>query len=753
MRPVSYLVQPVKVYFIAFLLVGVLFLLLLVGKLYHDSLTVQEVMQDKAQKQAQEELDLKLEETLINLTSRILDLSDWDELRQQINDPIYYYYWYEDRLKESPYYKATYAQLEIYNQNRWLLMPPLLEKEAEIDLPLQIMDVTSKVVFSTEKQPYLHIFEPVFERDSESLLGYIGVSVELIPYLLSENDFKYVNPQTITLLGSEPISLSELPSQLSFEPVKNTVSSTLWQLINDFILQVILLLLFATVFMGLTFQTLFSRPIQTLSKYLHKLKQNPEETFHEPSETFFLREFEELKHSMHIYHRDLQAAQKALNTQYQIVWDQARRDVLTNIHNRRAFDEAWNKLLTTYEQQPQQVAFILFDCDFFKALNDTYGHEIGDDVIRISAKTIQEALPLEYPVFRIGGDEFAVIIQNKTLEQSISIAQICLHALQNYNFIGIGIKEKLSFSIGISHIDPNKKNSLSNNIANLPRQADIAMYKAKQSHQHKIQCYQTQFEQESLSLVSNEIISTIIEAIHTGHNMKMHYQAIQSVSDGALYYEALIRIQNGNDLIYPNDIFSVVERRRLEVEIDTQIIQQILIAFSENKIPTGTGVSINVSGKTLLQPNFIGLFEAFIPYLKDYKIVIEIIENTLIDHMEYAKSVLNELRKQGFLIALDDFGSGYSSIRYLAQMPVDIIKFDMSMTRALQADEKTKNIIQSTAEMVRRSGYDLVLEGIEDTDLLEKAKQAGATHIQGYLLGKPNPVPHISNPMQPCQSP
>lgn len=395
------------------------------------------------------------------------------------------------------------------------------------------------------------------------------------------------------------------------------------------------------------------------------------------------------------------------------------------------------------EHDKVTTCFMLFDCDFFKALNDTYGHEIGDDVIQISALTIQQTLPMECPPYRIGGDEFAVILQNKSIEQTVAIAEKCLQALKNYNFSSIGIKEKLSFSVGISYVIPNNSTDFANDLASLPRQADIAMYKAKQSLQHKVQCYDKQLESQALSLVSNETVSAIVNAIHTGENIKMHFQPIQSLQTGEVYFESLIRIQNNHSLIYPNDIFAVVQRRRLEVELDTQVIQKILSIVIAGKLPKDTGIAINISGKTLLQPQFTSLFADFIPYLKSYKLVIEVTENILIDHMEYAQTVLNELRQQGFLIALDDFGSGYSSIRYLAHMPVDIIKFDMSMTLALNADQKTKNIIESTADMVLRSGYDLVMEGIEDQDMYDKAQKSGATHLQGYLLGKPNITPTL----------
>jgi len=272
----------------------------------------------------------------------------------------------------------------------------------------------------------------------------------------------------------------------------------------------------------------------------------------------------------------------------------------------------------------------------------------------------------------------------------------------------------------------------------------MAMYKAKQSLKEKIQCYHHTLDKESLSLVSNNIVNTVVEAIHSGALIQMHFQPIQSLSTDSVYYESLIRINQNSNIIYPNDIFAIVDRRRMEVDLDQQVIKQVHLCLKKNEIPKHTGVAINRSGKTLLQPNFIELFKPIKHFINDYKIVIEITETILIDHMAYAKKVLNNLRDSGFLIALDDFGSGYSSIRYLAHMPVDIIKFDMSMTQALAGNDlKTHNIIKTTAEMIINSGYDLVLEGIEDNDTLEKAKQVGATHIQGYLIGKPSATPKV----------
>ena len=743
-RTPNILIQPIKTYFLGFLFTGIILLMFLNWSLYSEGQNIKQTVQNQEQLEAEKEIKVILDKTFKELQKTLKTLTEWDEVHQQINDLSYYFFWHDERLIESAYFKKDYDQLEIYNKNKTFLAANSSISNPNKPLPLTIHSLSPQLIFNPNIETHLNIFEPIYARDSKEIIGYIGVSLDFLSYLLRENSFNHVDKTTVSFSGKGNIPFSKIMEHINYKPIPNPVTDYLWQLIQEFILQLIALLLVTSIIISVIFNKLFSHPLAVLSQYLHRLKRNPKEAQQPPQETFYLKEFQELKKSIHDYHHDLQATQQALDIQNQTVSDQARRDVLTNIYNRRAFDEAWNDVLINYGYYKVTTTLMLFDCDFFKALNDTYGHEVGDEVIRISASTIHQNLPMECPAYRIGGDEFAVILQNKTIEQTFAIADKCLTALKEYNFSRIGIKEKVSFSVGISSVTPSNSIDLANDIASLPRQADIAMYKAKQAHQNKIQCYHQQLEAEAHTIVSNETVSTIVNAIHTGENIKMHFQPILSLKTGNVYFESLIRIQNESELIFPNDIFAVVEHRRLEVEMDSQIIQAILNFLVAGKLPKGTGVAINISGKTLLQPDFISLFNGFIPYLKEYKLVIEVTENILIDHMAYAQKALNQLRQQGFLIALDDFGSGYSSIRYLAHMPVDIIKFDMSMTAALKSDEKTQNIILSTAEMVLRSGYELVMEGIEDQEMYDKAKRAGATHLQGYLLGKPNIEPFIS---------
>ncbi|MEA1990048.1 MAG: bifunctional diguanylate cyclase/phosphodiesterase [Pseudomonadota bacterium] len=740
MKAPLFLIKSIRFYFGLFLIIGLVLLLFVDLTLYSQGQNIRETVDKQSNLEATHELTLAFESSLKSIQKQAQAISDWDEVHQQLHDPSYYFFWHDERLTESGYYKPYYDGLELYKPNKKLLMPGSPNERIHFFLPETLDSLEPTILLSENLETHLNVFQKIKNRGSDEIIGYIGISIDFLPFLLTNNTFYHVNKSSISFNGDGKIPYTDIMKHVNYQPVSNPVSDYLWQLIQDFIVELIVLMIIVSLFISLIFNVTVYKPLQVISDYLTRLKNAPKKIHPLPEEIFFLKEFEQLKNTLHDYHRDLLKAQNELDTQNHKVWEQARRDVLTNIYNRRAFDEAWNETINQHFKDPVPTAFMLFDCDFFKALNDTYGHEVGDEVIKLSAITIQQSLPLDCPVYRIGGDEFAIILLSRTPEQTVKIAHQCLNALELAPFNSIGVKEHLTFSVGVS----STLTDLSNEITNLPRQADMAMYKAKQSLKEKIQCYHHSLDKESLSLVSNNVVNTVVEAIHSGAGIQMHFQPIQSLSTSSVYYESLIRINQSGSIIYPNDIFSVVDRRRMEVDLDQQVIKQVHFALQNNEIPMHTGVSINISGKTLLQPNFIELFNPIKQFINDYKIVIEITETSLIDHMDYAKKVLNNLRDNGFLIALDDFGSGYSSIRYLAHMPVDIIKFDMSMTQALAGNDlKTHNIIKTTAEMILNSGYDLVLEGIEDNTMLERAKKVGATHIQGYLIGKPSAAPKI----------
>lgn len=293
----------------------------------------------------------------------------------------------------------------------------------------------------------------------------------------------------------------------------------------------------------------------------------------------------------------------------------------------------------------------------------------------------------------------------------------------------------MRISIGIS------KNSLKG-IGKLPiepliQQADIAMYASKRPGNPTINFYQQDMLAESVSVYSNEMNDAVNRLIEQGQGIVMHYQQIQRLNClDDVYFEALLRLEYQDRLVYPGEIFPVVEAHRLEVDVDRLIVEQILRDLKKGLIPVGTGVSINLSAQSIIQHDVLEWMNVFIPFFEQHKLIIEVTETSLICQMDAASQNLTALRKMGFLVALDDFGSGYSSLRYLTSMPVDIVKFDISMTRALN-DPVQATMVRRLAAMISEANYEIVAEGIEDEATLQRVNECGFDYGQGFLLGKP----------------
>jgi EAL domain-containing protein (putative c-di-GMP-specific phosphodiesterase class I) len=238
--------------------------------------------------------------------------------------------------------------------------------------------------------------------------------------------------------------------------------------------------------------------------------------------------------------------------------------------------------------------------------------------------------------------------------------------------------------------------------------------------------------------------------------IEMHYQPITNLETGeAVYYEALLRIRDGDNLIMPSTIFPIIQERRIEAEFDFVILGKIAKDIEAGKIPAGKGITVNVSGPGLLDPLVLEKINSLAVYLKQYTLIIEVTETALITQLQLASSILNKLRQTGFKIALDDFGSGYSSLSYLSNMPVDCVKFDVSLIRQLFEDNRQSIIIENLATMVVKAGYDLVAEGVETEEILQRIVKLGFKRGQGFLFGRPESkcmesakIPYFDNIIQ-----
>lgn len=713
--------------------------LFMFGYLYSSAQNIKTQTEQQMVQSAQEELKREIQNFIDLSAEEIERLKVWDEVHQQLSQPRYYFFWRDERLKVSQHWRHYFNELEIYNSKGQQLFQKGPNDLDSLFLPSEVPVVLASFSLDQGQLSY-RLFTDVQQRHTDDKLGYLGLNLNLLDWLRKDTQFKYIERASLATkldLAADKISIQDVVQQptdfIDFMLLDNPVDHYLWVLIQEFISYVLLYAVLVAILFVLFFRYSLVRPLASLSSYLAELKVKPDQVVR-PKIKFMVSEFEALKLSLASYNQALVDAQQKIDVQRQLAYQQSRTDALSGLPNRHAFDEAMQSLEKQVSFKSGCVGFMLVDCDYFKAINDTYGHLVGDQLIRLTANALTECLPQATQVFRIGGDEFAAILPATTPESLRELAKHCSEHLKHMPFAELGIHERVHFSVGLS------LTAQAISLTKLHKHADIALYKAKHSLHDKIHLFADEDSSAGKTLVSNERISIIMNALRSGEGIEMHLQPIVSVEQEVIYYEALVRIRKQGVLIFPGEIFDVVNHRHLEIDLDLQVIAAINQLFKAGKIAESTGVSLNISPLSLLQLDLQEALKQLVAYAKAYRIIIEVTETTLITNMVLVTAKLKALRELGFKIALDDFGSGYSSIRYLANMPVDIIKFDMTLTQALELDEKTRGIIQSTAAMIRQADYKLVMEGVETLSQFEAAKLAGATGFQGFYFGKPQPA-------------
>lgn len=420
----------------------------------------------------------------------------------------------------------------------------------------------------------------------------------------------------------------------------------------------------------------------------------------------------------------------------------AHSDALTGIDNRHAFDIYWADIEDRARHGSlNAVGFCIVDCDYFKGINDTYGHHAGDQVLTIISDLIRSSIEPSARMFRLGGDEFAVIYESTPLETIESNMKGLADAVAAYPVDEIQIKEQLSTSIGIAHAD---KGSISR-LMDLFRHADTAMYVAKRSLRKKFVVYDDTEHAKTYEELKHQHVHSVLDAIKTGEGMVLFYQPVLGLDNMKVdYFEVLTRLEIDDDLVFPNIFLPIVERTNLQVQFDKMVIQKVREALEQGKIADGVGLSINLSAEALVDEKVCDWFKPLTPYLNNHKIVIEITETTLITQLNEVSGYIDQFKKAGFKVALDDFGSGYSSINYLAHLPVDIIKFDISLARAAFQKQRSAKLIESLIDDLSEMGYSIVIEGIEDKQMFNALIKMKPSHFQGYYINRPAAEPNTT---------
>jgi len=407
----------------------------------------------------------------------------------------------------------------------------------------------------------------------------------------------------------------------------------------------------------------------------------------------------------------------------------AYHDNLTLLPNRRSLEKKLNELISKATKN-DKFAVLFLDLDGFKIINDSLGHDIGDLLLKEIAKRFQESLHSDNYVFRVGGDEFAIIIEYTNDNSNEIIKDIAKNIIKNINK-NIVIKNnslQVGCSIGIAKFPENGEN-----LTNLLKHSDTAMYKAKQNGKNRFEFYTEDLSNSVHTRLNIE--QSMSKGLKNGE-FYLVYQPKYNLQTRKIFsVEALLRWKSsilGN--IEPMNFISIAEETGFINQLGLFVFKKACEDFKYLQKETNLEmISINVSTVQLMDSEFIKnlkdiLFET---KLNASNIGIEVTETFIIKNMEEILETLNELRKIGFKIIIDDFGTGYSSMQYLQKLPIDVIKIDKSFIDDLSSNNQ--EIIKAIVAISKSFGYLTVAEGIELKEQEENLLKLGVDLGQGYF--------------------
>jgi diguanylate cyclase (GGDEF)-like protein len=426
----------------------------------------------------------------------------------------------------------------------------------------------------------------------------------------------------------------------------------------------------------------------------------------------------------------------------------ATHDELTSLRNRPVFHEQLRQALATPVAPGSglRTAVLCIDLDDFKLVNDSLGHAAGDRLLKEVGERLRGVVRLDDAAARLGGDEFAVLLANQAPETAVAIAERLLSELRRPVQLDSVTAAHSSASIGIAFAEPDST------VESLMRDADVAMYTAKGGGKGRYVIYRPGMRQQVLDRF--ELSSDLAVAVENGE-LLLNYQPIVELETGAVTaIEALVRWQHPTrGRIEPGRFIGLAEETGLIVPVGRWILAEAC-AQAQRLDPSddGPSMAVNISAVQLRSPTLV---DDVINALGDSglaprRLMLELTESAVIDDYEIAAERLNALRKLGVRIALDDFGSGYTSLRQLQRFPVDVLKLDPSFVRIEMAEDA--GVLEGLVSMAHALGLETVGEGIEDESQLRRLRSANCSMAQGFLFARPMPIDDLAGALDAMAS-
>ena len=498
--------------------------------------------------------------------------------------------------------------------------------------------------------------------------------------------------------------------------------------------------------------------LEQISKYIEILIQNGEysssvEIVNKSGETIdaelslsLLKDDEGLIKGVISYLKDItrrKKAEDALENQKNELDYQAHHDSLTGLPNRVYFHRKLQEGIDKSEINENKLALFFIDLDYFKEINDTLGHEVGDEVLKIVTSRLRESLRKDDIAARLGGDEFTVIMQSLEHGEDASLlAEKIIKALSAPMLID-GNKLQISCSIGIS-LYPDDANLEKD----LLKYADIAMYRAKDEGRSNFQFY------------NSEMIELVLERIRLESNLRnalknedfvVHYQPqVDGRNSKIIGMEALVRCTHSKmGIVPPSSFIPLAESTGMIIELDRFVMRTAMTQLSKwyaEGLNPGV-LAMNLSAKQLQEKDFISILEKMVveTKCKPEWLELEVTESQIIANPEEAVKMLNQISAMGIELAVDDFGTGYSSLSYLKELPINKLKIDQSFVKDLPENENDIVITKTIIGLAKSLNLRVIAEGVETKDQRDFLIENGCNSIQGHYYSDPKSADDMKN--------
>lgn len=421
---------------------------------------------------------------------------------------------------------------------------------------------------------------------------------------------------------------------------------------------------------------------------------------------------------------------------------QASHDPLTGLVNRAEFERRLDQALDSPRGDSASHVVCYLDLDRFKAVNDSCGHMVGDNLLREIASLLRDQVRDSDTVARLGGDEFAMLLIGCPLEKARQIAEDVCQAVSDYNFTWQDRVFDLGVSIGLVEIDHE-----SGTAETALSAADSACYIAKQQGRGRIHVYSARDELKARERGEIQWLQRVQNALKD-NQFELYVQSIIATRgrvDTGPAAELLLRMSDESGKpVLPAQFLSAAERYQLMSHLDRWVVRAALTGLASDTphLPEGRSCSINLSGQTLGDDEFLEYVVDLLDHtgVDPAKVCFEVSETAVMNNIEHARRFINVLHGIGCRFALDDFGSGIGSFSQLRQLSIDYLKVDGSFTRDVEENGVSRDMLSATIKLSKSLDFLVIAEQVEDQASFDALRELGVDYIQGYVVERPHPL-------------